>query len=61
MDVKSTLKVYHQAEHPGKRGVTDCQTYQRLVGWPEVQERPTARASGVPPASPAPMSSSNGT
>jgi mannose-6-phosphate isomerase-like protein (cupin superfamily) len=43
MDVKSTLKVYHQAEHPGKRGVTDCQTYQRLVGWPEVQERPTAR------------------
>jgi len=32
MDVKSTLKVYHQADHPGKRGVTDGQTYQRLIG-----------------------------
>jgi hypothetical protein len=43
MDVKSTLKVYHQADHPGKRGVTDGQTYQRLVGWPEVQETDRVR------------------
>jgi quercetin dioxygenase-like cupin family protein len=37
MEVKSTLKVLNQADYPGRRGVTDGQTYQRLVGWPEVQ------------------------
>jgi mannose-6-phosphate isomerase-like protein (cupin superfamily) len=36
MKVKSTLKVIHQKNHKGRRGVTDGQTYQRLVGWPEV-------------------------
>jgi quercetin dioxygenase-like cupin family protein len=35
--VKPTLKVFNQANHPGRRGATDGQTYQRLVGWPEVQ------------------------
>ena len=37
MKVKSTLKVINVADCKGRRGVTDGQTYQRLVGWPEVQ------------------------
>jgi quercetin dioxygenase-like cupin family protein len=37
MDAKSTLKVFQQQDQPGGRGVTDGQTYQRLVGWPEMQ------------------------
>src|SRR6185503_7318921 len=36
MKVKSTLKVINQKNYKGRRGVTDGQTYQRLVGWPEV-------------------------
>ena len=36
MKVKSTLKVINQKSCKGRRGVTDGQTYQRLVGWPEV-------------------------
>jgi quercetin dioxygenase-like cupin family protein len=43
VDVKSTLKVFNQADHPGRRGVTDGQTYQRLVGWPEMQETDRVR------------------
>ena len=43
MEVKSTLKVFNQADYPGKRGVTDGQTYQRLVGWPEMQETDRVR------------------
>ena len=43
MEVKSTLKVINQADFPGQRGVTDGQTYQRLVGWPEVQETDRVR------------------
>ena len=43
MDVKSTLKVFNQADYPGGRGVTDGQTYQRLIGWPEVQETDRVR------------------
>ena len=38
MDVKSTLRVISEQECKGRRGVTDGQTYQRLVGWPEVLE-----------------------
>ena len=37
MEVKATLKVINQADCPGRRGVTDGQTYQRMVGWPEIQ------------------------
>jgi quercetin dioxygenase-like cupin family protein len=36
MKVKATLKVINQKSYKGRRGVTDGQTYQRLVGWPEV-------------------------
>lgn len=43
MKVKSTLRVIHQADCKGRRGVTDGQTYQRLVGWPEVQETDRVR------------------
>lgn len=43
MDVKSTLKIFNQADHPGRRGVIDGQSYQRLVGWPEVQETDRVR------------------
>ena len=43
MDVKSTLKVINEKDYPGRRGVTDGQTYQRLVGWPEVQETDRVR------------------
>jgi quercetin dioxygenase-like cupin family protein len=43
MDVKSTLKVINQAEIQGRRGVTDGQTYQRLIGWPEATETDRVR------------------
>jgi mannose-6-phosphate isomerase-like protein (cupin superfamily) len=36
MDVKSTLKVINEADFKGQRGVTEGQTYKRLIGWPEV-------------------------
>jgi mannose-6-phosphate isomerase-like protein (cupin superfamily) len=36
MEVKSTLKVIHEKDYKGQRGVTEGQTYTRLVGWPEV-------------------------
>ena len=36
MEVKSTLKVVHEKDYKGQRGVTEGQTYTRLVGWPEV-------------------------
>ena len=43
MDIKSTLRVINEKDYPGRRGVTDGQTYQRLVGWPEVQETDRVR------------------
>ena len=43
MKVKSTLRVISQADCKGRRGVTDGQTYQRLVGWPEVLETDRVR------------------
>ncbi len=43
MTVKSTLQVLKQSDYPGRRGVTDGQTYQRLVGWPEVNETDRVR------------------
>jgi len=36
MKVKSTLRVIHEKQYKGRRGVTRGQTYKRLVGWPEV-------------------------
>ena len=36
MDIKSTLRVINEADYPGARGVTEGQTYKRLVGCPEV-------------------------
>jgi quercetin dioxygenase-like cupin family protein len=38
MSIKSTLLVIKESSYPGRRGVTDGQTYQRLIGWPEVNE-----------------------
>ena len=43
MKVKSTLKVINQKSYKGRRGVTDGQTYQRLIGWPEVQDTDRVR------------------
>ena len=43
MEVKSTLKVINEADFKGRRGVTDGQTYTRLVGWPEVFETDRVR------------------
>jgi len=43
MEVKSTLTVINQTDCPGKRGVTDGQTYQRLIGWPEILETDRVR------------------
>jgi mannose-6-phosphate isomerase-like protein (cupin superfamily) len=43
MEVKSTLQVINQADCPGRRGVTDGQTYQRLIGWPEVNQTDRVR------------------
>lgn len=40
MDVRSTLLVYDQDTVPGGPGVTDGQTYQKLIG---TDERPTDR------------------
>lgn len=37
MEVKSTLTVINEADSPARPGVTEGQTYKRLVGWPEVQ------------------------
>jgi quercetin dioxygenase-like cupin family protein len=37
MQLKATLRVINEAEFRGQRGVTEGQTYKRLVGWPEVQ------------------------
>ena len=37
MQLKATLKVLNEADYQGQRGVTEGQTYKRLVGWPEVQ------------------------
>jgi mannose-6-phosphate isomerase-like protein (cupin superfamily) len=34
--VKSTLKIVNEADFEGARGVTEGQTYKRLVGCPEV-------------------------
>lgn len=36
MKPKSTVRVINEADYPGQRGVTEGQTYKRLVGWPEV-------------------------
>ncbi|HXF68029.1 MAG TPA: cupin domain-containing protein [Burkholderiales bacterium] len=41
MQIEATLRVIHEADYPGERGVTEGQTYKRLVGCPEVQ--PTDR------------------
>ena len=43
MEVKATLKVIHQADCPGRRGVTDGQTYQRMIGCPEIVETDRVR------------------
>ena len=43
MEVKSTLRVINEKDYPGRRGVTDGQTYQRLIGWPEVQDTDRVR------------------
>jgi mannose-6-phosphate isomerase-like protein (cupin superfamily) len=40
MDVHATLRVYDQADVPGGPGVTEGQTYQKLIG---VDDRPTDR------------------
>ena len=36
MEVESTLRVINEADYPGAPGVTQGQTYKRLVGCPEV-------------------------
>ena len=41
MELKSTLRVINEKDYPGAPGVTQGQTYKRLVGCPEVVE--TAR------------------
>ena len=43
MELKATLQVLNQADYPGRRGVTDGQTYQRLIGWPQVNETDRVR------------------
>jgi len=43
MEVKSTLTVINQADCPGRRGVTDGQTYQRMIGCPEIVETDRVR------------------
>ena len=43
MELKPTLRVINEKEFPGRRGVTDGQTYQRLIGWPEVQQTDRVR------------------
>jgi mannose-6-phosphate isomerase-like protein (cupin superfamily) len=36
MELKSTLRVISESDYEGTRGVTEGQTYKRLVGCPEV-------------------------
>jgi len=51
MELKSTLRVINEKDFKGQRGVTEGQTYTRLVGWPEVQATDRVRlgrASYVP-------------
>ncbi len=51
MEVESTLRVINEADCQGQRGVTEGQTYKRLVGCPEVQATDRirlGRASYVP-------------
>jgi len=43
MEVKSTLRVISEKDCAGRRGVTDGQTYQRLIGWPEIQQTDRVR------------------
>lgn len=43
VQLKATLRVISEKDFPGKRGVTDGQTYQRLVGWPGVQDTDRVR------------------
>jgi mannose-6-phosphate isomerase-like protein (cupin superfamily) len=43
MEIEPTLRVLHEADYPGERGVTEGQTYKRLVGCPEVQETDRVR------------------
>ena len=43
MEVKATLTVINQADCPGRRGVTDGQTYQRMIGCPEIVETDRVR------------------
>jgi len=47
MEVKATLTVINQADCPGRRGVTDGQTYQRMIGWPEIRETDRVRLGFV--------------
>ena len=51
MELKSTLRVINEKDYPGAPGVTQGQTYKRLVGCPEVVETDRVRlgrASYVP-------------
>lgn len=43
MKLKSTLKVINEADVQGSRGVTEGQTYKRLVGCPEVAKTDRVR------------------
>ena len=43
MELKSTLRVINEKDYPGRRGVTDGQTYQRLIGWPGVADTDRVR------------------
>lgn len=43
MEIESTLRVINEKQYKGSRGVTDGQTYTRLVGWPEVLETDRVR------------------
>lgn len=43
MELKSTLRVINEKDYPGGKGVTEGQTYTRLVGWPEVFETDRVR------------------
>lgn len=43
VELKATLRVISEKDFPGKRGVTDGQTYQRLIGWPGVQDTDRVR------------------
>ncbi|HYH42604.1 MAG TPA: cupin domain-containing protein [Burkholderiales bacterium] len=43
MEIKATLRVISEKDHPGSRGVTDGQTYQRLIGWPGVVDTDRVR------------------